>query len=143
MRTKNRCSTATHRSCVPLDARRPPASYRSRAFSSRTELPSEVFGKIFGLDLELLIPVKGSLDFVIEDKKFLFKELKNTYSENKRSQFFLYEKATPYMDFNANLHVNIRMEQFVLFKLTEQLILSISGDIYHPKVGLASKSNFE
>ena len=118
-------------------------SFTRGSNKSLFDLPSEVFGKIFGLDLELLIPVKGSLDFVIEDKKFLFKELKNTYSENKRSQFFLYEKATPYMDFNANLHVNIRMEQFVLFKLTEQLILSISGDIYHPKVGLASKSNFE
>lgn len=106
------------------------------------DLPSEVIGKIFGLDLELLIPVCGSLDFKIQDQKLLFTDLKDTYSENERSQFFLFEKMTPYIDFDSNLHVYIKMKQFVLFKVTEQLIISLSGSIYDPKIALENKNQF-
>ena len=107
------------------------------------DLPSEVIGKIFGLDLELLIPVKGSLDFILEDNKFIFTALKDAYSQNKRSQFFLFDKTLPYMDFNASLHVNIQMKQFVLFKVTEQMIISITGDLYKPKISLQNKRQYD
>jgi hypothetical protein len=107
------------------------------------DLPSEVIGKIFGLDLELLIPVCGTLDFEIKDQKCLFTHLKDTYSENKRSQFFLFDKMTPYMDFHSNLHLFIEMKQFVLFKFTEQMIISLSGSIYDPKINLENKQQFD
>lgn len=107
------------------------------------DLPSEVIGKIFGLDLELLIPVCGNLDFEIRDKKCLFTDLRDTFSENKRSQFFLFEKMTPYMDFDANLHLYIKMKQFVLFKFTEQMIISLSGSMYDPKINLENKQQFD
>lgn len=106
------------------------------------DIPAEVLGRIFGLDLELLIPVCGRVDFNIHDGKIFLGDLVDSYSENQRSQFFLFDKTLPYMDFNGNLHINVQMKHFVLFTFTEQFIISIRGNLYKPDFSLEKKSKF-
>ncbi len=48
------------------------------------DIPADVLGRIFGLDLELLIPVKGNLTFDLKEGKFRLDELQGAYSEGKR-----------------------------------------------------------
>lgn len=101
------------------------------------EVPADVLGRIMGLDLELLIPVKGEVFFEIKDKKFLVSKINDVYSENKRSKFFLV--GSPYMDFDGNLDIDIKMKQYVLLKITEKFILSVKGNIKDPQISLEKK----
>ena len=107
------------------------------------DLPADFFGRIIGLDLELLIPVKGTLEYEVKDGKFFLSQLKETYSEGKRSKFFLVDKeGTPFVDFDGNLNIQIQMKQYVLFKITEAYILSIKGNVSKPNVSLERKKHF-
>lgn len=105
------------------------------------EVPSEVLGMIVGLDQELLIPVMGDVFFEIKDKKVLFNKVNEVYSENKRSKFFLVDM--PYMDFNGNLNINIKMKQYVLFKITDKFIISIKGNVKKPEYTLKKRNLFQ
>lgn len=108
------------------------------------DFPADVLGRIFGLDLELLIPVRGTIDYEIKDGKFLLTDLRDSYSENKRSKFFLVSSkdSPPYMDFDGNLSIDLRMKQYVLFKFTEQFIISIGGKLSNPTFNLKKKKSF-
>ena len=104
------------------------------------DIPAEFLGRLVGLDQELLIPVKGKLEFHLQKGKIFFSNLIDAYSENNRSQFFLMnDEFEPYMDFQGNMKIHIKMKQFVLFKLTENFILSIGGNIQNPDVKLHRK----
>ncbi|MEL7431794.1 MAG: hypothetical protein AAGI90_04595 [Chlamydiota bacterium] len=108
------------------------------------DIPADILGRIFGLDLELLIPVKGDLSFSIRDGRVILTDLRNSFSEGGRSQFFLAEKQGefPFMDLDGELSVYIKMKQFVLFKFTENFVISITGKLHDPKFGLERKSSF-
>lgn len=101
------------------------------------EVPADVLGRIMGLDLELLVPVTGEVFFEIKDEKFLISKVRDVYSENKRSKFFLV--GTPYMDFNGNLDIDIKMKQYVLLKITEKFILSVKGNVRDPQINLEKR----
>ena len=60
--------------------------------SSLLDLPAEVLGRIFGLDLEILIPVRGDVTFVIQDERVLFTSLSDAFSENQRSKIFPHQR---------------------------------------------------
>lgn len=90
------------------------------------DIPFEIIGRL-GLDMGLLIPVRGELKYCVADGKIAFTELSNSYSENKLSQFFLSSTRPSYIDFDGNIDVNIRMKQYVLLKFTELFTLSITG----------------
>lgn len=104
------------------------------------DLPSELLSRIVGLDQELLVPVEGELTFALGDKKCYFTSLKNAYSENHRSKFTLLDPA--YIDFSGNININIKMKQYVLFKITDKFDLSISGNVFHPDINLRKKKSF-
>lgn len=106
------------------------------------DLPANVLSRIVGLDLDLLIPVTGDLLFDIKDGYFNLLELKNAYSEGKRSQFFLESALAPRMDLDGNLQICIKMKQFVLFKITESLLISIDGVLDDPQFHLKRKRFF-
>jgi len=111
--------------------------------SSLLELPSDLLSRIVGLDLDLLIPVCGELRYELRDGAFHFTELGGSYSENKRSEFFLvFDEDSPKMDLDWNLKILIEMKQFVLFKFTEALVISVSGKLDDPKVNLQRKKRF-
>jgi hypothetical protein len=107
------------------------------------DFPTDVLSRIVGLDLQLLTPVKGVIDFDVKDSRFYLSEMKDSFSENERSKFFLSDKGQkPYVDFDGNLYINIAMKQFVLFKFTESFIISIRGDLETPKCNLKKKRGF-
>lgn len=104
------------------------------------EIPSEMLGRLVGLDTELLVPVCGDVFFDIKDCKCLITKINDVYSENKRSKFFLIDK--PYMDFDGNLNIEIKMKQYVLFKITDKFIISIKGNLQKPEMSLKKKKAF-
>lgn len=111
--------------------------------TSILELPSDLLSRIVGLDLELLVPVCGTLKYELYDGFFHFTELLGSYSENKRSEFFLvYNEDSPKMDLDWNLNILIQTKQFVLFKLTEAFIISVSGKLDDPQFQLQRKKRF-
>lgn len=108
------------------------------------DIPADVLGRIFGLDLELLIPVKGSLTFELKDGKFWLDELKDAYSEGKRSKFFLVKEGiSPTVDLDGNVSILVKMKQYVLFKFTENFLLSIEGTLENPSYSLQKKSRVQ
>lgn len=106
------------------------------------DLPANVLSRIVGLDLELLIPVKGDLLFDLSDGYFHLNELTDAYSEGKRSQFFLEMDPPPSMDLDGNLQIFIKMKQFVLLKITESFLISIEGKLDDPEFHLTKKRFF-
>ncbi len=107
------------------------------------DFPSDVLSRIVGLDLELLTPVKGRIDYRVKNGKFYLTQMKHSYSEGKRSKFFLSDKGQrPFIDFDGNIHINIAMKQYVLFKFTESFIISIRGKLNSPDLNLKKKRSF-
>ena len=96
------------------------------------DIPIEIISRL-GLDIGLLVPIQGELDYVLKNGKLVFTKLKNSFSDNKRSYFYLWNKSESYIDFEGNMHIDIRMKQYVLFKITELFILSIQGSLDKPK----------
>jgi hypothetical protein len=105
------------------------------------DIPADVLGRIVGLDLDLLIPVVGNISFSIENEKCIFTELKDAYSQGKRSKFFFVEHL-PFIDFTGKIDMHIRMKQYVLFKLTENFMMSINGNISDPNFRFHKKRGF-
>ncbi len=104
------------------------------------DYPANIFDRIVGLDLDLLIPVIGNLNFHLKDGFFSLDELKDSYSDGKRSEFFLVRSATsPRMDLKGNLQILVQMKQFVLFKFTDAFMISIEGKLNHPQFRLQKK----
>ncbi|QVL57436.1 MAG: hypothetical protein KFB93_08680 [Simkaniaceae bacterium] len=99
------------------------------------DIPFEILGRL-GLDMGLLVPVRGDLEFVMLDGRVYLTNLKGSYSEGKRSQFFLSPIEHSYLDFEGNLNINIKMKQYVLLKVTEPFTLYIGGTFENPKYGL-------
>jgi hypothetical protein len=104
------------------------------------DVPSDVLSRIIGLDLELLIPVQGVIESDIREGKFFISRIKDVYSEGKRSKFFLIDGAS--VDFQGNVDIHIKMKQYVLFKFTENFILSLKGKLSHPDIHLTKKRHF-
>ncbi len=99
------------------------------------DVPIEIISRL-GLDMGLLVPIQGEMDYTLKDGKLVFTKLKNSHSDNKRSYFFLWNKTESFVDLEGNMHIDIRMKQYVLFKITELFVLSINGTLENPKFSL-------
>jgi len=95
-----------------------------------------------GLDPGLLTPVMGEADFVLLHGRAYFTSLRNVFSEGKRSQFSLSPTAdSAYLSLTGDWHVDLAMKQNVVWKVTEDLILSIRGTLEKPKYSFTSNKN--
>ncbi len=106
------------------------------------DIPSDLLGRIVGLDLELLIPACGFVSFELQNGLFYLTALHHSFSEANRSEFFLVQEPPPIMDLNGNLRILVSMKQFVLFKLTESFQILIDGTLDDPKFHLQKKRRF-
>ncbi|MBI3508402.1 MAG: hypothetical protein HY069_02030, partial [Chlamydiia bacterium] len=107
------------------------------------DLPADVLGLLVGLDQEILIPAFGHLRFELNNGQIRLTELTDTFSQGKRSQFFLVmDEHSPYIDLEGQLHILIKMKQFVLFKFTEFFLISIEGSLNDPEFHLQKKKGF-
>ena len=102
---------------------------------SLLDLPKEIFGRI-GLDVGLLVPVRGDLFCELDGTRIHFSKLENAYSDGERSEFFLPTKKPAYIDLDGQIHIDLRMKQYVLLKITEPFTLSIRGSLDRPKFSL-------
>gem|GEM_PF-6736285 len=101
--------------------------------SSFWDMPLTVI-KDFGLDTGLLTPVVGEADFILSRGRCYFTALKNMYSEGERSEFSLASPiADSYLAFDGTWHVDLKMKQNVVWKVTEDFVLSIRGTLDKPK----------
>lgn len=99
------------------------------------DIPLEIISRL-GLDMAILVPIQGELDYVLKNGKVVFTKLRNSFSESKRSYFYLWNKNESFVDFKGNMHIDIRMKQYVLFKITELFVLSIQGTLEQPRFSL-------
>ena len=121
------------------------ASFQNRAkqrfANTILKIPSDLISRI-GLDLAVLNPVTGQIEFRVGDGRIYLTKLKDVYSEGKLSKFNLAgSNYKSFMDFEGNLHVQIRMRQYnLLFKLAELLTVTIQGNLSKPSYSLQSGS---
>jgi hypothetical protein len=52
------------------------------------------------------------------------------------------EGMSPSIDLDGNIHILVKMKQYVLFKITEHFLLSIEGSLENPSYHLQKKSRF-
>lgn len=98
-------------------------------------IPMEIISRL-GLDISMLVPVQGTLEYAIKQGKIQLLQLKKCYSKGKRSQFHLVSNDPSYIDWNGKLHVNLRVKQYALLKIAELFILSIYGNLESPHISL-------
>ena len=104
--------------------------------SSLFDAPLEMI-KNLGLDPGLLTPVQGEVEFDLKGDKLYLVGLKNTFSQAKRSEFYLApERKLSYIDLEGKMHIDLRMQQDVALKLTEPFVLTIRGTLDNPRYGL-------
>jgi hypothetical protein len=100
------------------------------------DAPLEMLKK-FGLDLALLTPVQGEIQMELRGDKFYLISLDNAFSEGERAEFYLSpEKNISFIDLDGKMHIDLKMRQDVVFKITEPFTLTIRGTLDKPRYGL-------
>jgi hypothetical protein len=100
------------------------------------QIPVEMI-KNLGLDINLLTPVSGEVEYQLKGSKIYLTSLKNTFSEGRRSQFYLPRDASPStIDLDGNLDLSLRLKQDVVLKWAEPFTISIGGSIESPQYSL-------
>lgn len=94
------------------------------------------FLKNIGLDPGLLTPVYGEGAFQLKDEKMILTDLVNTYSDGRRSEFYLPHEGSSFLDFAGNISLDLKMKQNVLLNVTEPFTLTVRGTLDNPKYSL-------
>lgn len=105
--------------------------------SQLMSIPGDILGRL-GLNLSVLSPASGSIDFVIENRRVLITKMRDVYSDGEMSRFYLPKSSTPsYIDFDGNLNITLRMKQYnLLLKLAEALSINVTGKWDDPSYSL-------
>ena len=111
---------------------------RKTFLSNLLFLPTEITARI-GLDFTNLVPVRGTIEYVIEDGRINILEFKEMYSDGKRSRFYLADGFPAYIDFKGNLNMKVKMKQYsLLMKLAEFFTVTVKGTLLHPTYTLCN-----
>jgi hypothetical protein len=95
-------------------------------------IPAEILSRI-GLDLAVLNPIRGKIEYQVKDGKLFLNRFKDVYSKGKMSKFYLAGGEQSYIDFDGNLHMQVRMKQYnLLFKLAELFTFTVQGTLKKP-----------
>jgi hypothetical protein len=109
---------------------------REKKDSHFFDFPMEIIKRL-GLDVALFTPLSGEIDCQLKGDRIYFTALKESYSEGGRSQFYIFPEENPsYLTLKGGLHIDLKMKQHVLLKLTEPLTLKIRGTVEKPKCSL-------
>lgn len=105
---------------------------RKTLISNLLLIPTEITARI-GLDLSLLVPVRGEINYEIGGGKIFLTDFTNMYSEGKRSRFYLAEGFPATVDFEGNLNLKVKMKQYnLLMKLAEFFTVTVKGTLLKP-----------
>ncbi len=81
----------------------------------------------------MLIPVEGKVYYEMKEKKIFFTKFTDVYSHDRHCHFNLLKPPDfSYIDFLGNIHMNIRMKQHVLLKITEPFTIEVRGTLLKP-----------
>ena len=95
-------------------------------------IPTDIADKV-GLEMPVLTPVSGTMEFEMNDGKLLFTKYKDIYSDNKLVKFYLPKGATSSIDFQGNLNLKIGLQPYhMIFKFAELLTVNIQGTLNKP-----------
>lgn len=91
-------------------------------------IPGDILGRI-GLNMSVMTPAMGTINFDIRNRHFILTKLKDVYSEGKHSRFYMAKKPLEStLDFDGNLNMYVRIKQYnLILKLTEPLRIHITG----------------
>lgn len=104
--------------------------------TSLFDLPLEMIKKL-GLDLSVLTPVQGEFQMELRGDKFYLLSLDHSFSEAERSTFYLApSKKLSYIDLKGEVHIDLKVQQDVVFKILEPFTLTIRGTLDKPRYGL-------
>lgn len=107
-------------------------------FSNLFYLPSEITARL-GLDLNLLVPVRGRIGYEIHEGKIHFLRFKSMYSEGKRSRFYLAEGYPATLDFDGTLNLKVKMKQYnLLMKIAELFVVTVKGTLKDPDISFTT-----
>lgn len=118
---------------------------RSPKFLQNTifNVPADILSRL-GLDLSVLTPVTGSVEYVVAGDKIYLTRLREVCSEGKLSKFHLYGKSPSHIDFDGNLNLQVRIKQNnLLFKLAELFTFDIHGTLQRPTYALHKQNKSE
>lgn len=105
-------------------------------------IPAEILTRI-GLNLSVLTPVSGTIDYVITNEKIYLTNFKDVYSDGKISKFRLNPDQYSTLDFDGNLDMNIRFKQStILLKLAEFFNIQVKGSLQKPVYSLQRQKYF-
>jgi hypothetical protein len=100
------------------------------------DVPLDMLKKI-GLDPGILTPVQGEIELELRGDKFYLMSLQNAFSEGGRAEFYLAPtKQLSYIDLDGKIHIDLKMHQDVMLKITEPFTLTIRGSLEKPRYGL-------
>jgi hypothetical protein len=97
---------------------------------SSTYTPFSVLSNI-GLDPGLMVPVEGGVTFEFLDGKVYLRDLSNCFSTGKRSHFYFPQDSNA-IDWSGTCSIDLKMKQYVLFKIAQPFTLNISGTVSEP-----------
>ncbi len=105
--------------------------------SQLMSIPGEILGRL-GLNLSLLSPSFGTIEFKIKDSKVILTKMRDVYSDGKMSRFYLpKEPIISYINFDGVMNITLRMKQYnLLLKLAEGLSINIQGKWDDPEFSL-------
>lgn len=94
---------------------------------------SDLMSRI-GLDLEMVTPASGIVEYQIRDRKVVLTRLKDTYSQGKLAKFALPKDGKPStIGFNGNLDIAVRLKpNQPLLKLADKMTFLIQGTLKKP-----------
>jgi hypothetical protein len=98
---------------------------------------SDLMSKM-GLDIDILAPPNGTVEYQIRDGKIVLTRLKDVYSQGKLAKFSLPKGAKPStIAFDGDLDVTIKLRPYQpLLKVTDKVTLNIQGSLKKPVVTL-------
>lgn len=100
-------------------------------------IPSEILTRI-GLNLSVLTPVSGTVEFDLKNGLFVLNKFKDVYSEGKISKFYLSNSGHPStVNLDGSVDMQVRLRQStLLLKLVEMFTITVKGHLSDPKYSL-------
>ena len=105
---------------------------KSGLISNILLIPADIIARI-GLDLTLLVPVRGVVDYELGDGKVWITDFHDMFSQGRRSRFFLAKENPSFVTFDGALNLDVRMKQYnLLMKIIELFTLNVRGNLAKP-----------
>lgn len=106
-------------------------------------IPGEIISRI-GLDPQLLSPATGTIVFEFREGYIHIVELRDVYSEKRRSRFLLVDENPSYLNYQGDLNLRVKVKQHsLILKPLELTTITIKGHLAQPKYTIQKQKDKE